>query len=390
MNASPRNFWIETLLKVVNPVFDALAEGRLREEMPVERRDSDTPDRASVAHLEAVGRCLQGVAPWFACEEVGKEEGTLRDQLFGKVLRGLENGLDPESPDCLNFHFPDNPDQRQPLVDAAFLAHGLLRSKGKIWEALNEPTRQRLVAGMLATRHLVAGQCNWLLFSSTVELFLREVGENWDRMRLDAAVRAHDNWFLGDGWYGDGESFATNYYNSFVMHPMLLEAEPVMRDDPFLAGKGQRTRELCDQILPRAQRYAEHLVRMIAPDGSFPPLGRSITYRCGAFQLLAQLALQEQLPEAIQPAAARTGLTRVIRRTLTAPGTFDDHSWLRLGLCGHQPELAENYITTGSLYLCTAAFLPLGLPETAPFWSQPHAPTPWEIHWDRAPDQGGG
>ena len=35
--------------------------------------------------------------------------------------------------------------------------------------------------------------------------------------------------------------------------------------------------------------------------------------------------------------------------------------WLRVGLGGHQPGIAEAYISTGSLYLCTAAFLPLGL-----------------------------
>ena len=41
---------------------------------------------------------------------------------------------------------------------------------------------------------------------------------------------------------------------------------------------------------------------------------------------------------------------------------------------GHQPGLAERYITTGSLYLCSAILLPLGLPETSEFWSAPSEP----------------
>ena len=41
----------------------------------------------------------------------------------------------------------------------------------------------------------------------------------------------------------------------------------------------------------------------------------------------------------------------------------------RIGFCGHQPGAGESYISTGSLYLCTAVFLPLGLPPTDPFWS---------------------
>jgi len=48
---------------------------------------------------------------------------------------------------------------------------------------------------------------------------------------------------------------------------------------------------------------------------------------------------------------------------------FDQNGWLRIGLCGHQPLLAENYISTGSLYLASAILLPLGLPAADPFWS---------------------
>ena len=33
--------------------------------------------------------------------------------------------------------------------------------------------------------------------------------------------------------------------------------------------------------------------------------------------------------------------------------------------------MGETYINTGSVYLCTAAFLPLGLPAEDPFWSAP-------------------
>jgi hypothetical protein len=54
-----------------------------------------------------------------------------------------------------------------------------------------------------------------------------------------------------------------------------------------------------------------------------------------------------------------------------APGTFDGNGWLQIGFCGHQPALGESYISTGSLYLCSAGLLPLGLPPTDEFWSAP-------------------
>jgi hypothetical protein len=64
----------------------------------------------------------------------------------------------------------------------------------------------------------------------------------------------------------------------------------------------------------------------------------------------------------------------VMRRTLDPAGTFDEKGWLRIGLAGHQPAIGEPYISTGSLYLCTAAFLPLGLPAEDRFWSGAVAP----------------
>jgi hypothetical protein len=130
-----------------------------------------------------------------------------------------------------------------------------------------------------------------------------------------------------------------------------------------------------DNLLPdtlaRAKRYAAIQERLIGPDGMYPAIGRSITYRCGAFQLLAQIALLGELPAPLTPPRVRAALTAVMYRTLEAPGTFDQNGWLTVGLCGHQPHLGENYISTGSLYLCATALLPLGLPPSHEFWSKP-------------------
>ena len=77
----------------------------------------------------------------------------------------------------------------------------------------------------------------------------------------------------------------------------------------------------------------------------------------------------------MSPAQVRGALTAVIRRTLEAPDTFDANGWLQIGFCGHQTAIGETYISTGSLYLCSVALLPLGLPDTDAFWSAP--PQPW-------------
>src|SRR5207244_11829884 len=140
-------------------------------------------------------------------------------------------------------------------------------------------------------------------------------------------------------------------------------------------------KEIAVRVEQRAARYAAVQERLIAPDGSFPAIGRSIAYRCGAFHLLAQSALRRALPEGVSPAQVRGALTAAIRRTLEAQDTFDANGWLRIGFCGHQPGVGEPYISTGSLYLCAVALLPLGLPASDLFWSGVAAPFTQQRAW---------
>jgi hypothetical protein len=110
---------------------------------------------------------------------------------------------------------------------------------------------------------------------------------------------------------------------------------------------------------------------MISPEGTYPVTGRSIVYRFGSFHALADAALLHILPASVSPAQVRCGLTAVIRHQLSQPRTFDPDGWLRIGYTGSQIRMSEDYINTGSLYLCTAALLPLGLPADDPFWAAP-------------------
>ena len=85
--------------------------------------------------------------------------------------------------------------------------------------------------------------------------------------------------------------------------------------------------------------------------------------------MLAQAALQHRLEPQVHPAQVRCALTAVMERCMAGKDMFDENGWLRPGVCGYQPELAEGYINTGSLYLCSAMFLPLGRPGTDLFWA---------------------
>ena len=357
-----RQVWVEVARRLADPVLTNLANGTLKARMPVEQAAG--ANRQTVTHLEALGRLLAGIAPWLELPADDSAEGKLRARYAALAGRAIDRAVDPGSPDFLNFTR-----ERQPLVDAAFLAQGVLRAPRALGEALDAKTKRHLIAALESTRPIPPGFNNWLLFSATVEAGLARLGAAWDRMRVDYALRQHDQWYKGDGAYGDGPEFHWDYYNSFVIHPMLLDVLAVVRDE-MPAWKALSTR-----VEQRAARYAAVLERLIAPDGTFPPIGRSLAYRFGAFHLLAQIALQRRLPEGVSPAQVRGALTAMIRRSIEAPGTFDADGWLRIGFCGHQPGVGERYISTGSLYLCAVGLLPLGLAPTDEFWSAP--PQPW-------------
>jgi hypothetical protein len=360
--ADERSAWVDRLTRVAEPVLASLAADRLKATMPVEAGPGGT-GREAVTHLEAVGRLLAGIAPWLEVPADESAEGRTRSRLRTLVLDGVRVATDPAAHDRLNFTVGT-----QPLVDAAFLAQGLLRAPS-LWQACDAVVRQRVIDDLVSTRAIKPGFNNWLLFSATIEAFLASTGAPWDRMRVDYALRQHEQWYQGDGVYGDGPEFHWDYYNGYVIQPMLLDVLDAC------ASRDRAWEAMRVPMEARARRYAAIQERLVAPDGSFPAVGRSLPYRCGAFQPLAQMALRRDLPDGLSPSQTRGALGAVIARTLDAPGTFDDRGWLRIGLCGHQPGLGESYISTGSLYLCSAAFLPLGLPREDPFWSAP--PEPW-------------
>jgi hypothetical protein len=367
-----RAYWVSIARRLADPVLTNLSKGALKARMPVE--EASGANRRGVTHLEAFGRLIAGLAPWLALPADGTAEGRLRGEYGELARRALAQAVDPDSPDFMNFTR-----ERQPLVDAAFLAQGLLRAPAALVEPLDGATRRQLITALESTRSILPGPNNWLLFSATVEAALMKMGAWWDRLRVDYALRQHEQWYKGDGTYGDGREFHWDYYNSFVIQPMLLDVLGACADAETA------WKEALARVAARARRYADILERLVAPDGSFPAIGRSIAYRAGAFQLLAQMALARQLPDNVSPPQARGALTAVIRRTLEAEGTFDADGWLRIGLCGHQPGVGERYISTGSLYLCAVALLPLGLPPSDPFWAARAAPWTAVKAWSGKP-----
>jgi len=371
--AEDRAAWLALLERVSEPVLHALSERRLRATMPVEAAPGQEAARAVGSPLEALGRLLSGLAPWLELEPSAgepRQETALRLRYRRWALAAIASAVDPASPDYMRFGASS-----QTVVDASFLALALLRAPRQLMQPLDAATRQRLIQALTAERAVLPGYNNWILFAALDEAALMALGADWDRVRVDYALRKHMEWYVGDGTYGDGPHYHADYYDSFVIHPYLLQLIETLGDaEP--AWKNMRS-----EIHARAQRYAAIQERVISPQGEYPIVGRSLTYRCGAFHLLADCSRRHLLPEGVLPQQVRCALTAVQRRTLTPAGTFSADGWLQIGLAGHQPSLGETYISTGSLYLASAAWLPLGLPAADSFWSAPAAQWTQQKAW---------
>lgn len=351
-----RKEWLDALLRIVSPVLDSLERGQLKKDLPLSFHE----ERADFAPLEAFGRGMLGLATWLEAEseDLEAQERALQEKYRAKAVKCIAMATDPDSPDFMVFDRGG-----QPLVDTAFLAHAIVRAPKALAGSLSPEVRHNLAEAFRSSRQITPGSSNWLFFSAMVEAGLYILGEPYDLVRVLYALRTFQGWYKGDGVYGDGAMLHCDYYNSFVIQPMYVDLVKLFAD------KSPEIEAMGGTVIARAARYASVLERMIGPEGSYPVVGRSICYRFGAFQMLSQAALQHELEEGVSPASVRCGLTAVIRRVMSAPDMFDEKGWLLPGVYGHQPELAEGYINIGSLYLCSAVFLPLGLSGKDEFWS---------------------
>ncbi len=367
-----RDLWIEYLDKLARPILSNLAEDKLKENMPVALSPGiDNPEtRKSYAYLEAFGRTLCGISPWLNTEGGSEYEKELRNQYREWAIKSISNAVDTLKNDYLQWN------GYQPLVDASFFALALIRCPWLL-DNLEENVQLNVINALEQTRSIVPVYTNWILFTGMIEAFFCKYGYDYDRVRIEYGIREFSqHWYTGDGLFSDGMHFALDYYNSYVIQPYLIDIlDAVEENDKSFTWFATDMNKI-------AARYSEIQERSINNDGTFPVYGRSIVYRGGAFHHLANMALRKELPSSLSPEQVRCALTAVLKKTLDAPGTFTEDDWLNIGLYGHQPNLADFYINTGSLYLCSVIFLPLGLPTDDPFWTQPDAPWTAKKVWN--------
>ena len=391
---SDREVWVDIMYQMAEPVMKNMAEGKLQQVMDTAGGSknlelSPTWDNRNkkVAYMEAFGRLLAGLAPWLNMPDDDTPESAKRKQLRQWTRKAIINAVDPNSPDRLGWESGG-----QTLVDGAYVVEGLFRGYDSLWVPLPQETKDLYIKELKGLRRYDPPYTNWLLFIAMEESFLMYVGADYDAYRIKLALAKIEEWYIGDGIYSDGPSFAFDYYNSYVIQPMYYEClEMISARQPnnsyLIFGKtndkvrGAKNR--LQEVRKRMQKWSVILERFISPEGTFPVVGRSIPYRMATLQPLALLAWRKQLPKELHEGQVRSALTAVANRMLygqvenpskkASPlsQNYNAGGFLTIGFVGPHPNVADWYTNNGSLYMTSLAFMALGLPPTDSFWTAP-------------------
>lgn len=366
-----RQVWADLCYKISQPVLENMSKGNFQKDFPLELSSTWDGRDTKVAYLETFARLMAGISPWLALPDDGTPEGKQRKQLHEWAIQAYKNAVDPNSPDKITWLTNTS----QPLCDASYLVESFMRAPEATWGQLDEVTKKRYIEGLKSLRTIRPAYNNWLLFRAMVEVFFMSIGEDVDEYALSVGLQKMSEWYLSDGWYSDGPEYAMDYYNSYVMHPMMVEVVEMCKKHKF------STPISLDLAVKRMNRFNTILERFISPEGAYPAVGRSVIYRMGAFQTLAMSAWKYGLPKDLTNGSVRSALTCVMKRMFAVDGNFDDKGYLRLGFAGHQPNLANYYSDNGSLYMTSLVFMPLGLPADHPFWTAPAEPWTSQKAW---------
>lgn len=294
------------------------------------------------ARMEAFSRMLWGLAPLWS------QGGGL--EYLPQFREGLVNGADPEHP----AYWGPVADCDQKIVEMAAIATTLMLCGERL--ALSEREARNLHAWLSGVEGKVLPQNNWLFFRVLVQAAFRRMGWSWNQKQLEEDLAKLDGWYLGEGWYCDGQPSQVDYYIPFGMHYYgLIYARFMEMEDPARARLFQK----------RAARFAQDYLYWFEDGGRAVPFGRSLTYRFGQCAFFSTLAFAgvEALPWGVVKSRVLGNL-----RDWFAQPIFSSDGLLTVGYGYPNLCVGENYNAPGSPYWALKAFLCLALPEEHPFW----------------------
>lgn len=303
--------------------------------------------------LEAFSRPLWGLVPFWA----GGGSSPEFEDIYRK---GLAAGTNPDSKEYWGgFHAFD-----QRFVEMAAISYGLILTPEKVWNPLSDKEKENLANWLYGINEYELPICNWILFAVLVNIALKKRGQKYDAEKLEYYLNGLDQFYLGNGWYQDGDSGQKDYYVSFAIHFYSLFYAMVMEeDDP----------KRCAIYKERAKIFAQTFIYWFAEDGMALPFGRSLTYRFSQVSFFSACLMAGVEPFSV--GVMKGLIVRHLCAWMKQP-VFDRTDILTIGYAYPNLVMGERYNGPGSAYWALKTFAVLMLPDEHPFWSAEAEPMP--------------
>ncbi len=302
--------------------------------------------------LEGIARPLWGIIPLVVGGGEFKHWALFR--------RALIEGTDPNHANY--WGQTTNINQRSVEMAAIGLLLALTPEHG--WDPLSAEQQENLAKWIAHIQQCAVPQNNWLFFTILVQAGLRRVGRA-DLVNTDVEKHYLDklkNFYLGEGWYGDGDVKNIDHYGGFALHFYGMIYATLLEDtDP----------ELCQLFLQRANEFVEPFSYWFSDHGDTLAQGRSLCYRfaTSGFWAMAGIANCDA-----KPLGEIKGLwARQIRLWKEHP-IFTTEGIMTRGYYYPNLVVAEGYNSPTSPYWAMKAFFPLLLADDAEFWTTEERP----------------
>ncbi len=253
----------------------------------------------------------------------------------------------------------------QQTVETAALVICLWLSKEEIWDTYTKEEKDRIADFLTDFAHSNTVPQNWRLFNMLDMAFLYMNGYSIDEDIMRDHAQNILNYYVGDGWYRDGQSF--DYYScwAFNMYTAIWNNWYGYEKEPYIAA---RFEENSNELM---KTYPDFFDR----DGFTNMWGRSGIYRNAATSAFDGNLLMKE--STVDPGLAR----RICSGSLLQFLTRDDFLWNgvpTLGFYGPFVPLVQGYSCAESPMWLAKALLCLHLPKDHPFWTAKENNGTWE------------
>lgn len=245
----------------------------------------------------------------------------------------------------------------QQTVETCALVICLMDCREEIWDTYTQAEKDTIAEFLLSYAHENTVPQNWRLFNMLDMAFLHKEGYEIDKDIMREHAQAILNYYVGDGWYRDGQSF--DYYScwAFNVYTPIWNEWYGYENEPYIA---KRFEENSNKLMETYPKFFDK-------DGHTNMWGRSNIYRNAATSPFgANMLLRNHT---VNPGLARRIASGSLMQFLSRDD-FLSNGIPTLGFYRQFTPLVQSYSCAESPLWLGKAFLCLNLPADDPFWTE--------------------